>query len=357
MSDLIVEVCTIDAIRPHPNADSLSIAVIKGWQVCFNHEQTEHSVGDPVIYIPPDTMVPTETAINWGVEKYLSFYKNRYPGYGKVKQVKLRGEMSYGFMIAAPNMAIGTDMVEVLDLKKWEPPITKGSPGDMETPCNNFPIYTGIQNWRNFPDIIGEGEDVVVTEKLHGTNFRCGLCWENVGDQEPVLMIGTHRTRRKLGMDSMYEAPLKLYPAIEEMLQCIFAAADITNEHPNVVLYGEIYGCGVQDLQYGLDSLDFRAFDIKIDDDYMDYETYRAHCLHFDIPTVPLLFRGEFDYAHISGLASGKTTMLDQPGKKDLLEGIVIKPQVERQHPKLGRVILKMISDDYLLRRDGSEKH
>jgi hypothetical protein len=32
MSSLIVEVCTIDRVERHPNADALDLAVIKGWQ-------------------------------------------------------------------------------------------------------------------------------------------------------------------------------------------------------------------------------------------------------------------------------------------------------------------------------------
>jgi len=40
-----------------------------------------------------------------------------------------------------------------------------------------------------------------------------------------------------------------------------------------------------------------------------------------------------------------------------LMEGIVVQPLVERTHPEIGRVVLKLISDRYLLRKDGTELH
>ncbi len=35
MSKLIVEVCRVDAVEPHPTADRLAIAVIKGWKTAI----------------------------------------------------------------------------------------------------------------------------------------------------------------------------------------------------------------------------------------------------------------------------------------------------------------------------------
>ena len=33
MSQLIVEVCEVNDVLPHPNADRLEILIIKGWRV------------------------------------------------------------------------------------------------------------------------------------------------------------------------------------------------------------------------------------------------------------------------------------------------------------------------------------
>ena len=39
------------------------------------------------------------------------------------------------------------------------------------------------------------------------------------------------------------------------------------------------------------------------------------------------------------------------------MEGIVVQPVKETTHPEIGRVVLKLISDRYLLRSGGTELH
>ena len=75
MSSVIVEVVRIEAIRPHTNADKLFLAQIKGWQTVIRKRDDgapEFQVGDCVVYIPPDSTLPQELAIQLGVESYLS---------------------------------------------------------------------------------------------------------------------------------------------------------------------------------------------------------------------------------------------------------------------------------------------
>jgi hypothetical protein len=40
-----------------------------------------------------------------------------------------------------------------------------------------------------------------------------------------------------------------------------------------------------------------------------------------------------------------------------MMEGVVVQPIVERTYPEIGRVVLKLISDRYLLCQDGTELH
>ena len=70
---------------------------------------------------------------------------------------------------------------------------------------------------------------------------------------------------------------------------------------------------------------------------------------------VPLLYEGPFDQKLMEELSSGKTTIMKS--KAHIREGIVVKPKIEREVKGLGRVILKFINDDYLLRKKGTEFH
>ena len=88
MSDLICRVQAIESVLPHPNADKLEIAIVGGWQVVIAKDSLK--MGDDVIHIPPDAMVPKNIAEEWGVATYLSFNSNSENG--RVRAIKLRGE-------------------------------------------------------------------------------------------------------------------------------------------------------------------------------------------------------------------------------------------------------------------------
>ncbi|NJL70820.1 MAG: hypothetical protein HC888_04025 [Candidatus Competibacteraceae bacterium] len=52
----------------------------------------------------------------------------------------------------------------------------------------------------------------------------------------------------------------------------------------------------------------------------------------------------------VAALSKGDSIVAAEKGVKQIREGIVVKPfEKERTDPKVGRVILKYISDDYLL--------
>ena len=46
---------------------------------------------------------------------------------------------------------------------------------DSLPPVAAFHGYTEVENVRNFPDVLKPGEEVMITEKLHGKNCRLGL--------------------------------------------------------------------------------------------------------------------------------------------------------------------------------------
>lgn len=65
MSSLLVEVCRIENIKPHPYADRLFLAYVKGWQTAIRKladGKPEFNVGDLVVYFPPDSVLPQKLA-------------------------------------------------------------------------------------------------------------------------------------------------------------------------------------------------------------------------------------------------------------------------------------------------------
>jgi len=183
------------------------------------------------------------------------------------------------------------------------------------------------------------GEEVVVTEKLHGTNSRVASIRTEDGT---VLVCGTRRNQVRQGTGSKYEAPLH----IPEVTNLLSALRDTYNDGVAIVLFGEIFGAGVQKhFIYGQAPgvLGYRAFDIAIDGAYMDWDNFVAICDEHGLNVVPLLYRGPYSIKKIEELSDGPTTI----GAGHVREGVVFKPVQERQDTLLGRVILKRVGDDY----------
>src|SRR5208337_3314188 len=104
-------------LEPHPNADSLSIVKIYGWQVCtksadWDNVQTEwaEGVGEHKLgaYIQPDSIVDvTRPEFSWLARTPDDVKPHR------VRVIRLRKLLSQGLLIPAPDGArLGDDVAE-----------------------------------------------------------------------------------------------------------------------------------------------------------------------------------------------------------------------------------------------------
>jgi RNA ligase (TIGR02306 family) len=332
-SPLVIPVATIRSVAPHPNADSLDICQVLGWQCVVGRNQFEE--GQRIIYFPADTQLTPEFSDSLGVTQYLHR--------GRIKPTRLRGEPSFGLVVRCENdeWQVGDNVAEHFPgASKWEPPTReernpgqgKFIPNPNAVPRNpNFPEYTGINNLRHYPDLFGSDELVVVTEKLHGTNSRIGMI-----DGEWVA--GSHRVQRGES-DEVYWSPRKHAEKLVEALG---------KYHRQVVLYGEIVGSDVQSLDYGYKGYEgYYAFDLMIDGRYVDYNAFSMTCYAYKVPVVPVLaYYVCYDFDDIRRWAQGATEII---GVEHIREGVVVKPVIERHDPRVGRAIAKFVSDDYLL--------
>ncbi|HLX62995.1 MAG TPA: RNA ligase (ATP) [Planctomycetota bacterium] len=344
MSTIKVEVTHISDVRPHGNADTLELATVGGWQMCV--KKGAYKNGDPVVYIEAGTTLPREVADKLGVTNYLS---ERTDIDGNkvlvVHHVKLRGEPSFGLVLSLePGMQAGQDVAAFYGAAKYNPPL-KVSQGDSIGGHALFPAYTEIENMRSYPDVIADSEEVVVTEKIHGTNCRVGFVAEmNDGQRVYTAMAGSKGLRRKQpASDAEMRSNLYWFPTTLPGVQALLREISESGAR-QAVLYGETYGPGVQTYHYGVKSIAFRAFDLMIDMRYLNYDEFLARCKKHGIETVPLIFRGPYALSKIKELSEGKSLV----GGAQCREGVVAKPTVERTDARIGRVILKYISDTYL---------
>jgi RNA ligase (TIGR02306 family) len=376
---LIIEVCRVEAVEEHPNADRMCVCRVKGWRVCAGRNpetgRNEFAPGDKCVYIPPDSVLPPELADRLGVSKYLGRLAPdadgvRPPG-GRVRVARLRGEPSYGLIMPVddPALEVGADVAARYGITKWEPP-PEIIDGDSAPAHPAFHTFTDIENYRNFPELFADGEEVIFTEKIHGANCRVGLIRTPDVEGGWTFMAGSHGQRRKefdaRGRRSRFWEVLT--EPVRELLRHVAttASADWGGAAPNdVVLFGEVYGHRVQDLWYGLEKgrCDFRAFDLAVNGKYLDFDVKVALLERFGVGRVPVLYRGPFSRARVEELVSGPTALCppEQAGKFKGREGVVITPARERavatDARAFDRLILKAISFDYLERKGGTEYH
>lgn len=361
MSSLVVEVCDVKRVYPHPNADALEFITVKGWPVLVQ-KSLGLKPGDLVVYFPPDTVMSRELADRLGIAKYLSELPkesdgSRPPGL-RVRAARLRGEASYGTIdhVVAPDWHPGQDVAAHYGVTKFDPPQPTVD-GDSLPRVEAFHSYTEIENIRNYPDVIRPEEEVVITEKIHGKNCRMGIV--RVGDGWE-WMAGSHAVRRK---------PLDAKGRPSDFWTCLTGPvrdllSHLCDDARNVILFGEIYGSGIQDMSYGYTggAKGFCVFDISVDGAYLGHEAKHESCRAFGVSQVPILYRGPFSWEAVETYTYGDTLLCspDQAGRFRGREGCVITPVRERYDPALGgsgRVILKSISADYLSRKGGSDAH
>lgn len=371
MSTLKVEMVAIDQVLPHPNADRLEIAVVFGWNCIV--QKGRYKAGDKAIYFPIDSILP------------IRLEEKLFPADAKVKlhnsrirTIKIRGSYSQGLLadpielgVMAP---VGKDLTALLGVSKYEPPEagfgTPPSTNKKAKPKSNagFSEYTHLQHYKRYTGLFVEGEPVVLTEKIHGTNFRAGWLpakpkfWRKVGNflrrivgakQVPTFEFcyGSHRVQLQSRQFSGFYKNNVYLEAVQTY--------DLQNKlQPGEVVYGEIYGGKIQkNYLYGCgdDERKLVVFDVMKDGRWLNHHDVVQFCQDRELPMVPVLYIGPF-YTSLSSYTKGDSVLA--PSQK-VREGVVIKPVYESMATghQLERKILKMVSDEYLMRNDTTEFH
>lgn len=354
-------------IEEHPDADTLEIANIQGYQSIVRKGQFK--TGDFVVYIPEQALLP-----NWLIERLGLVGKLAGSNKNRVKAIKLRGVLSQGLLYPVVNVfekgisnAIedsdgnhhvvheGQDVSKILGIMKYEPKIPVHLAGDVDN-LSGYTLKYDIENFKNYPDILDENEEVVLSEKLHGTWSICGY-HPHLGIDRPIISskgLSAKGLAFKLNENNKDNLYVKTFNSLNKNNSLILKLKDLFNDQP-VYLLGEIFGSGVQDLTYGQGTPIFNAFDIYVGDPgkgrFLNFTEFVDACDTINISRVPTLYVGNFNKELMLKITNG----LDTISHLHIREGIVIKPTVERYDRKLGRVILKSVSEDYLLRKNGTE--
>ena len=200
--------------------------------------------------------------------------------------------------------------------------------GDNAKPPKNTPPTYDVEGFKNYPHTFAEGEEVVVTEKIHGSNARYLFDGKK-------MHVGSKNLWKSEKSTCIWRRALKELPWIEEWCRA----------NPLCTLYGEVVPTQVG-YTYGTDEtfpVKFFAFDVLLPEGrWEDKKVFE-----FTVPVnakVPLLYQGPYDEAKIKALVEGKSAV----DGKTLREGIVISSATERTVRGLGRAQLKLKSMKFM---------
>jgi RNA ligase (TIGR02306 family) len=175
---------------PHFNSDHLMVGKIGKFQVVVSKDNG-YKDGDVVVFAPERSILPEEIR---GQYNNTDTGKSYLQGdnHDRVGAVRLRGELSEGVTLpldwvtnrlkASINIdfdlgiPLNTDLSHILGITKYTPPIPKELQGkvsrmDESTYETRF-VHHDVESFHTFKDEFIPGEEVYVTEKLHGSQVN-----------------------------------------------------------------------------------------------------------------------------------------------------------------------------------------
>jgi hypothetical protein len=372
-----VNIVRVGPILPHPNADKLELTHVNGYQIVIGKGSFKE--GDLAVYIQPDSVVPQTEAFKFIWEPYSPLEVNNagesfHPAVPEKRRritvKRLRKEWSEGLLMPMADtlpltdtgFGEGDDVAGVLGITHYVPEFdveetkTKsaakpqrkyprtlrgwffwslrklgfrhaGGQSYAQEVSFDTPVYdvNALKNAKR--ETFRTGEDVFITEKIHGSNARYVFIAD--GKPNPLNPAGKFyvgsRTQWVIEGPNVWWNAARQHPEIE----------DWCTSNPGKVLYGEV-GPTQKGFRYGAEEGEtfFFAFD-----------TYDIESKEWNWPgnegftlTAPLLYTGPYSEHPIEKLVDGKSSV---PNAKNIREGIVISSK-ER------RLKLKVVSNAYL---------
>jgi len=362
----VAYVAKIDEIKEIIGADKIEQARIGGWNCII--QKGEYKVNDLVVVATTDAVIPESLSDEMNVTNYLR--KGQ-----RVKTVKLRGVYSecliiplkYAEKLTHPKAkwVEGTDMMELLGIFKYEPPvkqITLGSGRKIRYQDNpNFLVYYKFPNQKNVPEMFLDGDYVQITRKIHGTNARYGIVkktklsfWDKfkkffrMADEwiNYEYVVGSHNVEKGSESQGFYDKNVWYDVADKyEIKTKLWKYAKSMGSHfigSGIVMYGEIYGPGIQkNYDYGLTDIEFVGFDVMKNGTYLN------------VDDAEIVISGILELPHVQILYQGKWSKEIQDkyvfnnfikGTKIPEEGVVVK-NITGERSKISKVI----NPDYLI--------
>lgn len=329
------------ALFPHPNADKLELGKVGAYQVVV--QKGIYSDGDEVVFVPEKSVLTGALR-----EQFANYLVG--PEKNRVKAITLRGELSCGIILSPDvvrrdaghlihELPIGEDLSARMGITKYEPPIPSNLAGEVEPlpdgvllgqhDCEQFGIYV---------DQLTPGEDVVITEKLHGSQAiyymhpSKGIAWCSSKG-----LLGRGLVLKQTQDNAYWQAAPEIWYRIGRM-----SSAGLCSIEDAVQVFAELIPCQGGNWMYGQTQKTLRVFDVRVNN--VSVPVDQLGIVWTDL-WVPILYMGPLDIAEARALREG----MEQVSGKELhiREGVVVRPYIDRRASDARRLVLKLINPKY----------
>lgn len=387
MSTFKCEVVRVQ-IEPHPNADQIELARVGDYLSVVKKGQ--YKDGDLAVYIPEQAILPNWLLVQLGFWDDLNLKGKLSGGAGnRVRAMRLRGIISQGLIYPCDytpgvcdesdwsfghppvdenewtSASEGDDVSHWLGVIKYEPTLPSHMVGRTIGVDFGATHSYDFENLKKQPTLFDDGEDVVITEKIHGTLMSVSVVPTAQANDKyyrgRVVLTSKGMGARGCILDhndetNLYAQAAKKHGLLDAMFDEFAERADLVDKP--VFLFGEVFGktlggAGVQDLTYSGEPLDYRAFDICVgnrgSEAYLGWDEFVSSCGRLDTMHVPLMYRGPYSKDIVLSHTDGQTIVMG--GGKQIREGVVVKSANEARNKHFGRKIAKSVSAAYLTRK------
>ena len=216
-TEFICEVVRISQVNKHPGADRLDVVQFEGANGPMAYTcVTQHGAfrpGDLAGYLGVDCLIPRGGADHELFDFLFERPESKSKNVHRLRAARLRGVYSEGLLVPVAHSAVlGQDLSERWGVQYYGAPSAEDEAKAGLKPAREsresrvpwfrrlllrlanvqdntmngrMPVY-GVASLRKVPNLFTEGEQVLVTEKIHGANIRFGWL-------DGRFVVGSHR--------------------------------------------------------------------------------------------------------------------------------------------------------------------
>jgi len=257
----LASIQVIKAVQEIPDADKVQQVWVNGWSVVVS-KTTEYRQHDPVLFFEIDSFIDVQ-------DERFAFLADRGVKTNHagevghvVKTIRLKKTYSQGLILPLglfPEITDdlifeGSDVTELLGIKKWEPPIPADLRGTIKGLFPSWVSKTSAERVQNLGGIFPLDDNWVATEKIDGTSVTYIL------DEERNFRVCSRNLELKKSEGNVYWRAATLFD-IEDKLKSL---RDLYPDLRAYVLQGEIFGEGINKNPLGQKGIKFVPFNLQL---------------------------------------------------------------------------------------------